>query len=713
MAILSKIRERSLFLIIIIALALFSFVIGDVFTRGGFGSQSNSIGEVNGENIGREEFVQMVEQQKTLSGGRGSQMQYVNMAWENLLRQKIYKAQLEKSGVTVGEKDVWDEILKQPWVQENPQFKNEVGLFDEDKFKEHIATLNDAKNDDESSRQAWLSWLDYERNIKNSLELRTYNNLVTAGLGATFKEGERYYMANNTKLDLEYVYVPNTFIADSLVSVTDKEIEEYVKNHPNDYKAEASRDISFVKFDIKASPEDEAEIKKEVESIIEDREEYSTAAKGNVKIEGLANTEDVEDFFRNNPSDIPLDNNYYNKSKVSPILADTIFKMNVGDVYGPYKEGNYYKVTKLVAVKQLPDSVKARHILIPFIGSTNDPSVMETEAQAKEKADSLLTVLKKDKSQFAEIAKTMSSDKSSGVKGGDLDWFVYQTMVPEFRDYTFENKVGDMGVVKSQFGFHIIDIQNQKNIQKNVKLATFARAILASDETESNVYQKAETFASQLTEGKDIEDLAKEEGLTLQPVVGLKAMDERVSNLSNQRQIVTWAFSSDTDVDDIKRFDIEDGYVVAKLTAKHEKGLNVLGTAKATLRAKLLNEKKSKLIKEKMKGDNLQDIAKVFNTTVQTSKAVSLGSPILPGIGRAEEIVAVLVYLDENKLYSGIDTRNGVFAAIITKKDSPKPLENYASSITAVKNTNRTKASKVYSVLKKFSDIEDNRATFY
>ena len=712
MAILSKIRERTLFLIIIIALALFSFVIGDVFSRGSFGGPSNSIGEINGENISREEFAQMVEQQKSMSGGRASNMQNVNGAWDNLVRQKVYKSQLEKSGVTVGEKDVWDEILKQPWVKDDPRFKNAAGLFDEEMFKENIATLKDAKDDDENSRQAWLSWLEYEKNIKNNLELRTYNNLVSAGLGATFKEGERHYIANNTKLDLEYVYVPYTFVADSTVTVSDSEIEQYVNNHPNDYKAEASRDISFVKFDIKASAADETEIRLYVENVINDREEFNKAAKSNMNVTGLKNTDNIEDFFRNNPSDIALDNNFYTQDKLSPILKDTIFKLKVGDVYGPYKEGNYYKVTKLAAVRQMPDSVKARHILIPFLGATNDPSITQTEAQAKATADSLLTVVKRDKSQFAEIAKALSSDKGSGAKGGDLDWFVYQTMVPEFRDYTFENKVGDMGVVKSQFGFHIIDIQNQKNLQKNVRLATYAREIVASDGTENEIYQKAETFASELTDGKDLEELAKAEGLNVQSAVGLKAMDERVSNLNNQRQIVTWAFDSETELNAIKRFDVDGGYVISKLTAKHEKGVNI-GSAKAEIRAKLLNQKKSNLIKEQMIDDNLSAIAKAFDVTVQSSKAVSLGSPLLPGIGRSEEIVSVLVALDENKLYKGIDTKNGVFAVKITKKNSPATLENYASSIATVKNANKAKSSKVYNVLKKSAEIEDNRATFY
>ncbi len=712
MAILGKIRERSLFLIIVIALALFSFVIGDVFTKGSFGGPKNSIGEINGDNISREDFAQLVEQQKTQSGNRGNQMQYVNAAWDNLVREKIYKLQLEKSGITVGEKDVWDEILKQPFVQNSPQFKNEIGLFDEEKFKEYVATLKDAKDDDEQSRQAWFSWLEYERNIKSNLELRSYNNLITSGLGATLKEGERHYIDNNTKLDLEYVYVPYTYISDSTVTVTDDEIKAYVKKHPNDYKAEASRDISFVKFDIKATPEDELVIKNNLQKLITDSEEYNKAAKANMTVVGFANSENTEEFFRDHSSDTPLNNNYFIKSKLNQSIADTIFKLNIGEVYGPYKEDNYFKVSKLIAVSQMPDSVKARHILIPFVGSTNDPSITQTEDQAKVVADSLLTVVKNDKSKFADLAKTISSDKGSGAKGGDLDWFTYERMVPEFRDFSFENKTGDMGVVKSQYGFHIIDIQEQKNLQKTVKLATFSREITASEETENEIFQKAETFAAEISDGKDIDQLAKDQNLVVQPVVGLKAMDERVSTLNNQRQIVTWAFDKDSKVNDIKRFDIDKGYAVVKLTAKHDKGLNI-GAAKSTIRMMLINEKKSKSIKEKMSGDNLQDIAKNFNVNVQSSKAVSLGSPILPGVGRAEDIISILIALQENKLYSKIDANNGVFSVKISKKESPLELDNYTSSKATVSNLQKAKGSKVFIALKKFANIEDNRALFY
>ncbi len=139
MAVLSKIRERSLFLIIIIALALFSFVLSGLFDGNLFNKTATNIGEVNGEPISREEFAQQIEFYRTRSNGRSSNTQNVNNAWNTLIREKIYLTQLEKSGVVVGEKDIWDALVAQISSQNSPQFANEAGIFDPERLKEYIA----------------------------------------------------------------------------------------------------------------------------------------------------------------------------------------------------------------------------------------------------------------------------------------------------------------------------------------------------------------------------------------------------------------------------------------------------------------------------------------------------------------------------------------------------------------------------------------------
>jgi peptidylprolyl isomerase/peptidyl-prolyl cis-trans isomerase D len=711
MAVLSKIRERSLFLIIIIALALFSFVLSGLFKGNLFDKNKTNIGEVNGEPINREEFAQQVESFRTRSNGRSTNMQNVKNAWDNLVSEKLYKSQLEKSGIVVGEKDVWDAIVQQVSQYNNPQFLNEIGTFDQEKLKEYIATLKDNAEESEQAKAEWLNWLNFEKNIKTNLERTNYNSLINAGLGSTLNEGKSKYYFQNTSVDLDYVYVPFKSISDSLITISKDEIKAYVKAHAKDFKVDESRDIEFVKFDIKATAEDEKEIKNEIAKLINDREEYSNAAKSKVNLVGFKNVKNIKEFFSDYGSDTPFDKNYNIKNKLSKILADNLFDKEVGEVYGPYKENGFYKLSKIIDVKQMPDSVKASHILIPFVGtSTADATVTRTEADAKIYADSILSVVKSNKSKFESLAKEISVDKVSGAKGGDLGWFTYTRMIPEFRDYVFENKTGDIGIVKSQFGFHIIKIDGQKNIQKNIQIATFTHKILPSEKTENEIFEQAETFASDVSSGKSFAEIAKEKKYVVRPVQYIEAIDDNIAQLGSQRSIVRWAFEDGTNENDIKRFDIDNGYAVVKLSKKNKAGLAIRGK---NVRQIILTEKKAALIKERSKGESLDEIAKQNNTTVRKTMAVSSSSPVFAGQGRFPKIAGIVTALDENILTKNIVGNSGVVFAKVTKKNLPTDLKNYNSNKKNIERTLKNRSIQIYNAIKDNAEIEDNRAYFY
>jgi len=711
MAVLSKIRERSLFLIIIIALALFSFVLSGLFDGNLFTKNTTNIGEVNGEPISREDFAQQVEFNRNRSNGRTTNFQNINSAWGTLVSGKIYETQLKKSGIIVGEKDIWDALVVQVASQNSPQFMNEAGLFDEEKLKEYIATLQDNAGEDDQGRIAWSSWLSYEKSVKKSLEQNTYNSLIKAGLGRTLIEGKADYIYKNTNVDVNYVYVPYLNITDSLVSVTQDDIKDYVKKHAKEYTVEESRDIKFVTFDIKATEEDENVIKSQLSLLIDDREEYSNAAKTKVNVIGFKNAENMLEFNSDNGSDGSIDNNFYTKVKLPRIIADTIFNLDVNEVYGPYKDGEFYKLSKITAVKQLPDSVKASHILISFIGSaTADATVTQNEEEAKKQADSILNIVKLDESKFEEIAKELSIDKVSGAKGGDLGWFVYTTMIPEFRDYVFENKVGEMEIVKSQFGFHIIRIDGQKNQQKSVQLATFSRKIYPSEKTENEIFEKAETLASEMASGKDLKELAKNNDYVVRPVLDIEVFDYNLSSLGSQRQIVRWIFEENTKINDIKRFDTDNGYAVVILTKKNKKGLSVRGK---NVRQIVLNQKKAELIKSRSTGETLEEIAKQNNTVTRSSLAISNSSPVFAGQGRFIDIAGVITSLEDNILAKNIVGKNGVAFAIVTKKNLPTELKNYNASKKNLERDLQNRNIQIYNSIKDNSEIVDNRAYFY
>ncbi|QVY67360.1 peptidylprolyl isomerase [Polaribacter sp. Q13] len=693
MAILSKIRERSMFLIIIIGLALFAFVL-DPSTLGDFfnSSKVNKVGEINGESISRQEFSAELEAYKQQVGNGVTEMQASKNVWDNIVRKKIYQNQLSEAGITVGEADVWNEVINAPSVKDNPQFQNAAGLFDEAKFKQFLA---DTK---ENNPDMWRAWSNYMTQIRDNGERNTYNNLVTAGLGASLKEGEAQYFVDNTKLSSQFVFVPYTSIADSLINVSKGEIESYIKANANNFKVDESRDISYVKFDITASLEDENNIKASVAELIED---FKSA------------TNDTE-FLSENDSDTSIDNNFKFQKEINATVASEIFKGTKGDVFGPYKEQGYFKISKITAVTNMPDSARASHILIPFIGAQRvAPNVTRTQDEAKILADSILTVVKRNKNKFADLAKTLSSDIGSGAKEGDLGWFTYNRMTPKFRDFVFEGSKGDIGVVETPFGFHVIRIDGQKNNQKALKLATYSRQIIASEATENEIFQKAEQFALATSKDKKFFEIAKENKYITRPAIGLKVLDENVPGLGNQRQIISWAFGKDTKPGDFKRFDLEGSHVVAFVTAKTEKGLMSAAKATNTVKPILINQKKAKLIADKFNGSTLADIAKENNTNVRNASGINLKSPTLSGAGSEPKVVGAMFNAELNKVYKNIEGNKGVYAFAVINKQLPTTLPNYEVARKSIAEARKAKTFTMYEALKKASDVEDNRSNLY
>ncbi|WP_425657498.1 peptidylprolyl isomerase [Tenacibaculum ascidiaceicola] len=702
MAILSKIRERSMFLILVIGLALFAFVL-DPSTISDFFSANkvNEIGEVNGEAISRQEFAEALDAYKAQTGNNMSEMQAAKAVWNNLIRQKIYKKQLEEAGITVGDADILNALYETPVIQNDARFQTS-GIFDKNKLKEHLATIK------EENGQEWGAWQKYMASIKSNIEKTTYDNLVAAGLGASLKEGESKYFTENTKVSGKYVYVPYTTIADSLVTLKKSDVQNYINKHQDAFQVEASRDINIVKFNIEPTTEDEEAIKANVAKLIDD------SVINNTPVKGLKNATNYSEFLEENESDLRLDENYKFKIQVPQVIAEEVFNGKEGDVFGPYKDAGFFKLSKITEVKQLPDSAQASHILIPFVGSASaDATVVQTEEEAKKTADSLLAVVKADKSKFADLAKEMSSDQGSAEKGGFYDWFAYNRMVPSFRDFVFEGKEGDMGVVKSQFGFHVIKIDGQKNFQPVVKLATFGRKIEASEETENAVFQNAETLALELANGKDFEEAIKEKNLTSLPAVGLKSLDENVPGVGRERQIITWAFEKEVNEGDFKRFDVEGGYVVAVLTAKTEKGLMPVDKATASVRPILTNERKAKMIEDKISGSTLDEIAKSVSQTVRTATDVNLQSPTISGVGFEPKVIGAMINAKENEVVKNVVGDKGVFAFVVEKKELPTALPNYDTYRKRIANERQNKTFQMYEAVKKASEIEDNMSSFY
>jgi len=715
MAILSKIRDRSGFLIIVIGLAMFSFVVSpkDIIE---FFSNKNSdvIGEVNGKEITYKEFATRVENAKN-QGGKASYgtLTIENNVWNQMVSERIYESKLEEAGVVVGEGEIWNSITSSSQVTNSPQFKDEQGVFSEDLLKEYIANLE--VDNTAAGKSRLQAWLNYEQAIKQNLLTQTYNKLVNVGFSVQEEEATNDYILNNTKVTADYVYLPFTSISNTDVKVSKDDVKEYINDHKNQFETEASRDLKVVKFSFQASKEDENQIKQNLASLIEDTEAYNRITKDTELVKGFKNTDDAYLYAEEVGSDLPIANGFQTINEISTVIKEEITKGKKGNVFGPYKSSKYYKLTKLIDTQKLPDSVKASHILINYVGAQSaQENTTRTFADAQKLADSILNVVQKSSTKFSDLAKNYSIDPGSASKGGDLGWFAYRNMVAEFRDYCFENKKGDIGIVKTNYGLHIIKIEDQKDFNQAYKLVTITRKIEASEASENKTFEAAETFANALRNGEDFDALATESNYAVSPVNGLKVLDVYVGAVGENRSIVKWAFEEDLEINATKRFDLDEkGYAVVSLSGKQEKGLESVNTAFSTIEPILVNQKKAEILKSKMEAANLEEIAKTNNVAVATFKDVTIGAPTISGVGRETAIVSASAASTVNSLVNQVVGEKGVFAFVAKSVNKPSK-EDVKSNVKSASSLLKSSVSReLFTALKENVVIKDYRASRY
>jgi peptidyl-prolyl cis-trans isomerase D len=687
MAILAKIRQRSVLLISVIALSLFAFVAQDLFRKGNFSQASKDIGSVNGENILYQTFNEKVNNIE--KSGRGtSNIQAVNQVWDQEVSIALVNAEIKKLGIRAGEKQIVDGLKNNQNIGGNKTFQDDKGVFSLAKFQEYFKSNS---GNEELYKTA-------QTEAAANAKIQIYFAMLKGGFNTTKADGKAKYEMETNKVTFDYVTVPFSSIKDDKIKVSNDELITFMKTNEKKYKADESREINYVLVEDKPSATDEQEMKNQLNELLTGKSGDSV---------GGFNTTSNPIAFVNENSDTPYDSTFVAKKDLPAAVAEQLYNLAAGQSFGPYMNGKLYSVSKSLGRKSGIEA-KASHILISYEG-TQVPNKKEkrTKEQAQAKANELFAQIQANPSSFMMSAFT-ASDDSSSQQGGDLGYFKPGSMVKPFNDFVFNNAVGKIGLVETDFGFHIINITDK---QDGVRLATLSRKISASEKTSETIYTQATTFEMKAND-KTFEAAAKELKLTIAPVVKFKALDENVGALGNQRQIVRWAFSNEAKVGEIKRFDIANvGQVIAKVTKINPKGLLSIEDAKIQVEPILRNKKKAEMIKAKLKG-TLESMAAANATTVQLATDLTMANAAIPNAGQEYKVVGTAFGTLPNKTSGSIDGNSGVYVVrtkTVTK--APKALD-LKPFIAKVKSQNSNASNGVMTALKSDADIEDNRPNF-
>lgn len=701
MAVLQKIRKRSGLLLLAIGFALLAFVVQDLFTKG-FKSQSKDVGSINGKDISFDQFrIKVANLEKNAQNGQPmTQTQAANQVWDQEVAIALISEQFEKAGIRTSENNIIEIFKQDPNIGQNPAFLNQLGKFDLAKFKEYF------KSNPEQAKAFEERQKDAEINSK----FQIYSTMIKGGMYATNADGQFKYKLEADKVNFDYVSVLYSTIKDSDVKVTDADITDYMKKNEKKFKAEETREIEYVLIEDKPSAKDEEEIKAKINGLLTGSVEYNAETKTNDTLPSFKSASNVADFVNAN-SDKPYDSTYVTKQELPAEHAEKLFALPTGEIYGPYINGKYYCLSKAMG-RKVGDKVKSSHILISWVGAERAaPKEKRTKEQAKVKAEELLKQALANPGMFQMLAFSNSEDPSVQQNGGDMGYISKDTgFAKGYKDFVFNNPVGKIGIAETEFGYHIINITDK---QDAIRLATVAQKIEPSDATTNDIYTKATQFEMD-AQTKDFAATAKAAKLTINPSVKAKAMDEAFGVAGNQRQIIKWAYSDDTNVGDVKRFEVVNvGNIIARLKKINEKGLMTVEEAKPMVETIIKNKKKAEKIIAKMKGASLEAIASANATTVQNAPAASVENSVLANVGMEPKVVGAAFGTPVNKLSAPVEGNSGVYV-VKTKAVTKAPkLPKYDEYVAKVKNANAQSAGRIFPALKNDAKIDDNRLEFY
>ncbi len=703
MAILGKIRQRSIFLILVIGMALFAFVISGVFD----GNSANSgptdpIAVVNDEEIDLTFFRQMVEQ--TERTYNYSTLQSVNLVWNQVLRNTIFNQEFEKLGIDAGKDQLEQIISSDEAVINNPNFQNEAGFFDFGIFTDYIAQLR------VQEPAAYENWKAQEQSIINVAKQRIYLDLIKSSGGMTEAEARTLYHFENDNINIEYLQIPFDEIPDSLVSVSDAEVKQYIKSHEKAYERSASRNLQYVLFDESPTEDDLAAIRLRLEGLKDEQIAYNDVSKLTDTIQGFRTAENIIDFV-DRYSEIPFDSIYRPRGEFNNEYADILFGLEVGEVFGPYRDGNYFKISRLLDRKE-EASLRASHILIAFEGATRAPStVTRSKAEAQREANRVLRLARRSGADFEGLAREYS-DGPTKTRGGDLGFFQEGQMAVPFFDFVNENRVGRIGLVETEFGFHIIKVTDKDDL---AMIADVANEAVASDETANEVFRKATQFEIESIDASDFIGSAEKYQYTVRPVKKIIALEENLPGLFNQRQIVRWAFDDETRIGDVQRFTLSiGGYAVVQLTATNKKGLASIDEVGAEVKNKILQDKKAALIEKQYANETLETLAENEAFTLETASAINQKNPTLVGAGNEPYVVGAAFTMEEGAVSGLIQGERGMYKIKVLKKNEAEPLEDYLQySREYLRDASFRLLENIFVALESNAAIEDNRALYY
>lgn len=701
MSALSRIRNNIGLVAVVIFVALAAFILTDFLS--GITSIFNSpppSAVIAGEEVSNQEFERRVSEAMQQYQGQASNDlingQIRDNVWTQVVQEKVYNQEFDKIGLIITDEELIDMMAGNHIPPSVIQ-----GFFGQDPQNPDMGFIRNGLKSLKNSPNGLAALKSLEDFLLRSRPQERYTNMIRRGYVGSNKMAEQLYQDQNKKVDISYVSIPFTSIPDSTITVTTGEIDSYISDHPARFEQDEEAFVRYVSFDVNPSAADSASAKERIGKIIK--------SFGNA---------DNDSLYTQGRVRVPYSKTFQEMSRIPDNIRDQVLSADDKTVFGPYQDGAFYKIYKIVG-SQIADKPSANidHILITASGTTAADT-----ATARSKAASIARQARGG-ADFAELAKENSQDPSTRNSGGSLGWYDKNGRFgEEFNTAIEKASTGSIvGPVKGPGGFHVIRINTKTN--KTFDIAEIEEEITPSSATKKQVYLNANQFVKKAKTSEDISAAATEAGVRVQESPGLTAKTYNVPGLNGGRNVAVWALHNDIgDISSVIKINQDEKYLIAQVVRKYDEGLkssNEIAT-RELVRREVRNEKKVKLIKDKLAGlvgQELADIQTAYGTgaTLASAPGITFSSNNIPGIGNEPLVIGTSLGLAEGAKSSAIVGNNGVYLLQATKITEPTAAD--AAVLAGLKSNGVQQGwfqlqGKIAPALIDVADVKDTRADY-
>lgn len=733
MAIIGKIRSKSGLLVGIVGIALLTFILSDYQRMFGFSDGDYGIGTIFGEKVNPDLYsnlsLKVYDQDKAQSEQNGQPFdeqkgdQAYDKAWNFIVDSTILAKEYEALGISVSDREL-DAYLM---ATNGFSVLSDLGQFFTDSVTNTITeestirgrqklktTIDQLKNNKEA--QAQQQWVSTKLYYTQRRKQEKYFALLNQGVYVTKLEAEMDYYGSQEKKSIQFVVKRYSEIDDANIKVSEDELKSYYEEHKNESKYKVrnpSREVKVFDVVIAPSRKDSTDVKTTMKDL---KNKFQTSENDSLFV--MTNS-DIKNYFSDKRATaVPAFHKKAERYQSYPVELDTIFKKSsIGDVVGPYWNKENVLISKVIGFT--PDRLKARHLLISTSGIT-DKKLLDAK---KKTADSLLKVINKD--NFKDLVGKYTEDPGSKATGGEYDDFLEGDMVKEFGGFCATQPIGKIGMVKTDFGYHIIEVLD-RGTSKFPVLATVSKVFKASETTiyekESEVNRILYKLDAKISKATDpakkvelFDTILRRENYFARPIT-IEDNSPKVYGFTTSMaadKILMLAYAKEAAVGDLTSGPIKDKdkYVLGMITSIKEEGTPKFEDVKEQMRRELIEEKKAKRLTNLMKGKSVKALSKKFNVPVLMAE-VAFNNPSIQDAGYEPEIVGGLFskLVKDGSRTKPLKGKMGVYVIQIMKTVKAPANNNYKTEREQLlANLKNSIQGQAIGALRKTANVIDNR----